>query len=411
LSGMPETISRFLDALLKIVLVLLISVCVLDPASQLLGLKEVLFVSAWALFIFNIIATGKSVYIPIGMIIYLLLFIFVIPIASIIYYTVAIGDFAQYDGYIYFKPYLFLTMAIILYGSNYDLIKPTMVITSCVSALTLFILLICVLHPAMVTMLHEDIGVRYGIFVIGSRGFDELPFPQVFFHTSALIAFPLAYYCKEVLDSKGLSRLLFALLLMLNIVGMFLGATRNNLLFSIMVPIFIIFWYSKMKKWTLTAVALLAFIMVLNNHEIIVNMLDANERSNAYKISFLNDYMDLFSDVQILLLGQGLGSYFFTEARGYVSLTELTYVEFVRRFGIIVSLIVFFMLLCPLYKLFYAKYRDIHYFFISYFVYLIMCFFNPLLMSSTGMLILSIALYHAFAGRPPSRRSVPHIVR
>jgi hypothetical protein len=408
---MPATESRLLDVSLKIVLFLLVSVCVLDPASQLLGLKEVLFISAWALFFFNIVTPGKPVYIPIGMVIYLLLFIFVIPIASIFYYAIANGDFTQYDGYIYFKPYLFLTMAIILYGSKCDLIKPTMVIASCVSALTLFILLACVLDPSLITILHEDIGVRYGIFVIGGRGFDELPFPQVFFHTSALIAFPLAYYSKEVLDSKGLARLLFALLVALNIVGMFLGATRNNMLFSVMVPILIACWYAKNKKWILYAGIMLSFIMILKNYEIILNMLDPNELSNAYKISFLNDYVNLFSDAKILWFGQGLGSYFFTEVRGYVSLTELTYVEFVRRFGIVVSMIVFLMLLYPLYKLFYERYRDIHYFLLAYLVYLIMCFFNPLLMSSTGMLILSIALYLAFSGAPVPQRNTSHTVR
>jgi hypothetical protein len=405
LSGMQT--SRVLDSSLNIVLISLIFVCVFDPAGKLLGLKEVLFVLSWILFLFSVIATGKIAYIPLGMTLYLALFIFLIPLTSLAYYVLTNDDLLHFDGYMYFKSYLFLTVVFILYVSKIDLIKQTVAILSLLSFTTLLILILSAVYPSLAPLLLDAVGAPYGIFVTGSRGFDELPFPQVFFHTSRLIVFPLAFFTVLVLQSIGFRRMLYGFLLSINMAAMFAGATRANMIVCILTPLIVAFWYSK-KRLILSLVAVILFSAIYFSHlESIQGMLDPDETSNAYKLSFFRDYLSLFEDPHVFLFGQGLGSYFDTSMRGYVSLTELTYFEFIRRFGILLSTIVFIMLLYPLSKLFMRKYHSAHYIFISYLIYLIMCYSNPLLMSSTGMLVLSIVLYYTFS-LPSGSGEVPH---
>ncbi len=393
-----------LNKLLRIVLILLIAVCIFDPADKLLGLKMPLFALGWILFIFGIMANRKNVYAPVNMITYLLLFI-LIPLVSIAYYQFIGSDFIHYDGYQYFKSYLFITLLPILYISKIDLIKPTVAIISVLSILSTIILIISYFNTSLISIFNE-VGQRYGMFSMGNRiwGRSVLPnLPAMYSHTSQLIVFPIGYFTMKILFSRGGIKIIYGLLLVINMVALFFSATRNNIMASLLVPILVVFWYSKRKILALFIIISLTFIILVSHIDIIKSALDPEGTSNALKLSFIKDYLYLFADAEVLLFGQGLGSYFNTTLGGYVSLTELTYFEFIRRFGLILSLASFALLLYPLSKLRLKKYRSIHYLLIVYLFMLLMAFFNPLLMSSSGMLILSIVLYKVF-----SFRSIPN---
>lgn len=159
---------------------------------------------------------------------------------------------------------------------------------------------------------------------------------------------------------------------------------------------FVVFWYSKRKMISLVILVPVLLIMITSYQDVIKDMLDTGGISNSIKLSDLDDYFRLFADRKTLLLGQGLGSYFNTATRGYVSITELTYFEFIRRFGLILSLASFILLLYPLARLRLKPYHSVHYIFICYAIYLMACFLQPLLMSSTGMILMSLVLYKTF---------------
>lgn len=386
-----------MNKFLRIVLILLMTVCIFDPADKLLGLKVPLFALGW--FLFGLMAIRKNMNISKNMIIYLTLFI-LIPLVSIAYYFFTGSDFINYDGYIYFKPYLFLTLAIILYASKIDLIKPTVAIITLVSIATIVILIVTYFNTSLMTSIN-DVGRRYGIVSMGRhRNYGSSVLPNVggvYFHVANLIVFPVGYFTIKTLFSKGVTKTIYGLLLLINMAAMFFSATRNNIIACLLVPISIVYWYSKRKIFILCVVIFLSVLCIINMDAIKNSMFRPDEHSNRYKLSFLKDYLTLFADEEVLLFGQGLGSYFNTTMRGYVSLTELTYFEFIRRFGLILSLPSFALLLYPLSKLRLKRYRSIHYLFIVYLFYLIMTFFNPFLMSSSGMLLLSIILYKTFS--------------
>ena len=390
-----------LTNILRIVLILLIGACIFDPADQLLGLKMPLFVLGWIIFIFDIILNGKDVYVPLKMLLYLILFIFVIPLTSIAYYSLTNGDLIKYDGYIYFKPYLFLTVVFILYVSKMDLFKPTIIMISMLSILTIIIFITSIFSDSFVQFLYLSIGAVP--LDIGVRAYGGYAFPQIHFYTSPLILFAIGYYSLAVIDAKGSRRMLFGLFLAINVFAMFLGGTRNNIFVSVITPMLIACWYAKNKAIPISVILILSLIVFVNYIDLFVSMLDASETSNTYKLAFFEDYLNLFADSKILFFGQGLGSYFNTAMRGYVSVTELTYFEFVRRFGLILSFASFLLLLYPLSKLRLKQYHREHYIFISYVFYLVACFLQPLLMSSTGMLLFSLVLYKTFSSAMPVR--------
>ncbi len=107
--------------------------------------------------------------------------------------------------------------------------------------------------------------------------------------------------------------------------------------------------------------------------------------------------MSMFDEnpLKFLLIGNGPVSYMYTSARNeWVTLTELTYLELIKNFGLIQSVLVVGILLLPVF--FICKnesYERIQKFSLSlsYVAYLFICGTNPLLISSTGFTALAVA--------------------
>jgi len=384
---------------LRIVLCLLIFVCVFDPADKLFHLKVPLFVLSCVLCILDRLESDQRMNVPMGMLIYLFLFIFVIPLTSMAYCFFTGGDSGSFDGYQYFKSYLFLTALFVMYVSKIDLVKPATIILFLLAIVTLLAYVLSLVDSSLFYSLGIALG-NYGIVGVGIREYGGQQFPEIYFHTSQMLVFPLGYLSKAVIDSKGSKKMLYGILLAINIVAMFFGGTRNNMFVSILTPVFVIWWYSKRKMLVLSVVLPLLSLLIISQFDIIQNMFATDEASNAIKVNFTKEYMELFSDPRVLLFGQGLGSSFITSFRGAVTLTELTYFEFIRRFGLVLSSVIFIMLFYPISRLWSKRYLACHYVFISYMFYLIMSFSNPFIVSSSGMLILSIVLYKTFV--PPT---------
>ena len=100
--------------------------------------------------------------------------------------------------------------------------------------------------------------------------------------------------------------------------------------------------------------------------------------------------MELFETHPLyLLLGQGPGTAFYSE--GFHSMTyttEWTYMELLRNYGIF-SLLIFAVMVYPLTQLYKLRRdRRVAAMMFAYIFYLLIAGTNPLLISSTGMLVL-----------------------
>jgi hypothetical protein len=129
-------------------------------------------------------------------------------------------------------------------------------------------------------------------------------------------------------------------------------------------------------------------------YDVLSEMFSFKDVSNEVKIGYLTDYANIiFSNPLTFFFGQGIGSYSYWSVLGiYTSITELTFFELFRNYGLIGGSILLFLVLFPLIYLLDESKKEIHYLLLGYLSYLFMAFFNPIFFSSSGMMILSVIM-------------------
>lgn len=147
--------------------------------------------------------------------------------------------------------------------------------------------------------------------------------------------------------------------------------------------------YIKYVMYPLIFVLAIAFVTVL-----LAAIMETDELSNTIKYGHLDSYAALFDENPLFLIfGQGPGATFYSEGFGEVVVrTEWSYLDLIRNYGVF-SLIIVFVFAKPIFSFWkYRKQDDFNYcMFWSYLVYLLIAGTNPLLMSSTGMIVLLMA--------------------
>ena len=133
------------------------------------------------------------------------------------------------------------------------------------------------------------------------------------------------------------------------------------------------------------------------------------DESNAIKYGHLTSYLHLFdSNPFFLLFGQGPGALFYSIGfKEWTAQTEWTYIELIRNYGIF-SIGILFVLFLPVYKL--LKYRKEGMPFgilCTYIVYLFIAGTNPLLINSTGMIVLLSVYSYVHQVEHQHRESIP----
>jgi hypothetical protein len=134
---------------------------------------------------------------------------------------------------------------------------------------------------------------------------------------------------------------------------------------------------------------------------------DPMEPSNSAKLSLLEGYGRIFSDPFSLIFGQGLGAYFHFE-RGYLYITEFTYLELVRNFGLFGAMVMLGLLLFPVGHAFVAnRSREAKAIALGFAFYLVVCASNPGLFDSMGILMLSVILANIYLPGGANKKSMP----
>jgi len=408
-----------MNTVLRANLFLLFLVAVFDPADHVTHLKVPLFVSLWVIFFLGLILS-KNINSPLAasLLTYIFVFAFFLPLTSILWYFVRGGHVGMFDGFQYLKSFLFLTLAAILVVKQIDAIGPLSIVLTLLSAATIAIAALAYSDPGLTPLLWP-IGDATGIFAIGTRTYASLSYTYVYFHTAPLLVISLAYFTYQSMTSQPKTRYFNIALLSVNLVAMLCSGTRNDMIFGLLTPLAVFLWYSRGNHRRTLLVALLmgAAVVCTYGGDVLHAMFDPENESNAIKLTHLKDYYMLFSDPKTLFFGQGLGAYFYSSAFGTeTSITELTYLEFMRNFGLIIAIVYYCLLLYPITKMRDPAFTNIHYLIVAYTSYLIICVSNPLLVSSSGMLVLAIVICKVFPaadGSPSAVKSayrIPNIV-
>lgn len=376
----------------KWLLFTLLFLCLFDSQDLLLGLKTPIFIIIILYSMLYGIHFRKKI--SYNVLTFVIIFSFILPFLSL-----SIGlinnrfDILHFDGFVYWKAFFFLLIIFVLQIHDYDLINPLVNLLSLLSILTVIFYIIAFSSENFFNKLYY-IGNYYGILAMGYRNFGEIRYPFINFHSSPLLVIPVAYYSYKIfaLNEKSF---LFLALLIINILGMIFTGTRNNIFMSIVTCILIWLYYKNNRKRLILIIVLIICFILLLPRLIpgLEGMFSISENSNSIKIGHLISYSHEFKDLKTLIFGQGLGSFFYSNGvNSMVSNTELTYLETIRRFGLIMGSLVLLLIMYPLLAIKKSNY-DYIWLFIAYGCYLIMINFNPFFFSSTGMIILSIVLF------------------
>jgi hypothetical protein len=388
----------------------LLVVAVFDPVDQT-HLKAPLFAAVWALFLIDLATSRTGRYqAPVHLYLFVTIFVILLPAAGMLVYLVRGGSMADYEGFKYWKSYLFLTLSIPLVVKRIDVMRPLSLILTTLSVVTIVLYSLAVTNDLIRAAL-AAFADTYVIFSVSDRTYGPFSYSSVYFHGTPLIVIAIGYFCYQALNSAGPAKMWNLALLAINVCGMVLSGTRNNMLAGFLTPLVILGWYRGLK--TRIALGLLALLAVAAGFAsgLFQEMLSPDEYSNATKLGHIHDYGIMFGDWKTLVFGQGLGASFFSTAWGTrVTLTEVTYLEVIRNYGLLLAPLLFLLILYPLRVLFDSEERKSHYLFLAYAAYLGICSGNPLLLSSSGMLVLAIVLVRTFGERSYAAIPVPALL-
>lgn len=379
--------------LLGIVLMLFLLSCVFDPADRALGLKVWLFLLGWGITLLKTSISNSRAGIPRGLLLYTMLFL-AIPVTSTAYYTF-LGSGEPYEGFTLLKGYLLITLAPLLVLNRIDLLPPLCAVLTALSLVIIAVFVILILMPELYDMLYS-FGARTGTVLPDVRRYGAgVTLLQVYFVTSPMLAISIAYFFDRARSaSTNRKRSVFWGVTAINATGMLLAGSRNNIIVSLMLPMTLWLFYAKNKaRASVLGLAVVAVLTLIFADEMRA-FFDPAEYSNSIKLALLDDYARILSDPVTLVLGRGLGAYDHWDAKGTFSyISELTYLELIRNFGLPGALVMVALLLFPIRNAFSttrsSARRAVA---IGYGFYLVVCVSNPNLFSSMGILILCVIL-------------------
>lgn len=364
---------------------LLLFVCIFDPQNLLFGIKDLLFILMAGTYFISLTIRKKKIFFPRRTIQYVFTFT-TLPIISIILYFI-LHDFRfaeNYVGFNYLKSYLFLFITFILIDYRIPAIKQLLFVLNLLAILTI------VINNLPISEALYNFGNKFGIYAIGYRKYGFLDYTYTYFHTSPLLVFSLSYYLWQFFKKKSWLNFIF---ISINVLALINSGTRNNILFCLLIIIAFIFLASKnrIRIVIIITLTLLTTYMVLSS-QVLSSMFSSDDISNNLKISYLSDYAREIFNFPNILTGQGIGSSFYiSNLNKYMSVTELTYLEIFRRFGVVLGSLTIFLMFYPLAWIMQRK-EQLMWLAIAYFSYLVMSAFNPFFFSSNGMILLSIIL-------------------
>ncbi len=289
----------------------------------------------------------------------------------------------------------FIPLILLLWVHHYDFIRLSLapaVVTSIV-VVTIMVMssiderfegaiyLFTTLHDHFIMMTHRQfLGVR--VFA-------------VYYRSMAALTLPLFWFVYHFYNAN-LRRRLRLLIPTVIIVVAFLGSgTRMTMLLPL--ALLGLVSYHTLRRMGRWRYALYPTLLLLGTMFVVLVVALASEKtesSNSIKYAHLGSYLKLFTaHPHYLLSGQGLGTRFFTDGFHRMTyITEWTYLELLRQYGLIFALPIYFVLLYPLWAL--RRSLANQYTLgiaVTYVSYLLIAGTPPLLISSTGTPVLLCA--------------------
>ena len=364
----------------NILYMLLIFLFVADPTNTILGLKSVVFA---LLLLYNFVFLKAD---------WTNLRFCLIPIlAALISWIFAViqGNNVDFDE---FKAFLmsFSPLLLLLWSSHYDVVKLSVLPVTLTVIVVLVLFWICFFSPQFEGLLYIYMDMHDNTIMMSNRVF--LGIKMFCMYPKATVAFlpVFGFVLYKALNEKK-RRFIFILIIALFFHLFVISGTRSSMLLPILLACMILFIYGRNGRYMRYMIypgvlmfCILFFVLLA------VLLMESDEPSNMIKYAHLVSYKELFTEnPEYLLFGQGPGTEFYTKGFRMMTMkTEWTYLELLRNYGLF-CLPILYVIMLPLFKLLLLarKHESALAMASAYFIYLIIAGTNPLLLSSTGMLV------------------------
>ena len=255
-----------------------------------------------------------------------------------------------YSGFYYFLGFIYLFLYVYENQfNNNQIIKYYLISSTLVALLIITIWLITFFNDEYRFLIMnyfenvENSNVAF-ILMIRERKFLEWWIPGVYYGTAPCMIPSLGYMLNKSLKSHSWQ---FVLLIILHLAALLFTASRANILsVGLIFLFFVILKLVKRRKYL--SAFLLTFSVLISAVKLIIALLgDKDEGSLEVKDLHFRSYLNLFQSdyLRTFFLGWGPGSEFYTLAyKDYIQITELSYLESFRRYGVITSLIFIFLI-------------------------------------------------------------------
>jgi len=349
----------------------------LDPSNNIVGVKIPTFI----LFVLGLFCQGNPKAISLKILACLLLINIVSVGCGMLSGLTFDLDFSK--QYLFF----FITLFCISFAKDIDVFKPILITCFCLSIFTIFGFIVMSMYPEIETIIYTFMHNDYNDVVLMShRTFLGVDFVS-FCHKSLLVvAFPASLYYYKFLtqDHHKMKNIILSCIFMF---ALFCGGNRSMLI-GVFFILFIL-TYPHVKHYYFIK-PLIIFLGLVGIMIVFMALSEKGESSNDVKFDHLTSYLNYFSNNwHLILFGSGAGSFFYSKGfSGMTVLTEWTYIEIIRMYGLVGLMLFLWLIIYPLtdYK---WKLKRIKYWepiSLGYVVILIISGSNPYLMNSTGMI-------------------------
>lgn len=372
---------------LKIAIIAFAGAVLLDPGDNILHLKLPLLILACSLWAMRVVCGFASPG-PLKVCAWVLLFALIIPatasLVSLMGDTLPVGEPLKFQ---LIKEFSGILIIPIIVSEGIDLMTPLLRWSILIAALTLVLAALSLVAPA-IFLVARGFAVESGNAIIRNRAALGFGIGSFYYKTVSVVMFPIAYYLRNLLNRSH--KVLSAVLALMFIAAVLCTDSRATLIGAFIVVAFFI--TQKLKAavgWTPALFALVVMAVLPAGY--FATFFHSTELSNAAKLGHLHSYAALFNDHPTYLLwGQGADTEFYTQGfEAKTTLTELTYLDLIRWFGIPMAALILGAVVYPIVVIAQRRDPSTSYLIVPYFAYLWEAASNPLLVCSFGALVVS----------------------
>lgn len=381
-----EKKSNYLNIFSHFILIILLFSVVFDPQNSHFHVKTLSF------FIFFIISlrklNGKYIIVPI--------IVFALYFTSYSYGILTNTRIDEGVAKWYLNSFLFLLLVLFVPNKSLKFLKTLYNITLLLSIYIVFLTINIFIQTPIQNLVTEHIKNNSDFVMFGFRQALGLPYFCLYYRTSCIVVISQA--CSLLLFAKS-GKKIYLLHSVLFFLELFLSGARANMFSALFIVISFIIAYNFYEKKRVIFFISFCVIFLFVAGILLFRLITESGNSNDIKMGHMSSFIALFSKqpMKYLLIGSGPGSFMYSMGRNQeIALTELSYFELIKSFGLIPTCFILFSFLYPVIKLWSnTKNKKIVNITITV-AYL--CFFliagtNPLFFGSTGFTIVICMFY------------------